>query len=96
MHASLCLLGSVQHASTCLLASLIRPPNLSLTHAHEKPKQWYAEHSTANPDPRFEPEAQIIHGNKFAQAMAKYEEGEMFRKEGHRRNKMWQEVRLSK
>ena len=96
MLASLCLLGSVQHATTCLLASLIRPPNLSLSHAHEKPKQWYAEHSTANPDPRFEPEAQIIHGNKFAQAMAKYEEGEMFRKEGHRRNKMWQEVRLSK
>jgi len=32
--------------------------------------------------------AQIIHGNKFVEAMATYEEDEMIRKEGHRRSKM--------
>ena len=32
---------------------------------------WYSEHSDANPDTRFKPEAEIIHGNKFGQPCSK-------------------------
>ena len=32
---------------------------------------WYSEHSDANPDTRYKPEAEIIHGNKFGQPCSK-------------------------